>query len=317
MLYEEAVAELNSYVPNLGPALARNLVNRAWQRVRDERRWTFLKKETAIYTPALINVGSVTFTQGSTSAVGDAAAAAAWIAAGGNTILSQRQIRLGLGPVYNITSFDGVVTITLEQAFGEPTVTGATYQIQQFYYAAPSDFLRWESVVDPISAFAFLLDWTKEELDRADPQRGAQTLPHRVVGYRQHPTTKLYLYELWPTPSAAWRLPALYQVRGVDMTDGDEFPTIIPSNLIMASVKMCAYEWAEANKGNHEALNKTNWLNLYKTIHEEYIKVLRDTKRQDEEIYIQDIAKNYMFPAYNMIQFGANYWQSHAPYMIY
>lgn len=316
MLYEEAVSELNSYVPELGPGQSRNLVNRAWRDIRDSRRWTFLKAETAIYAPALINTGSITCTQGSPSIVGDAAAAAAWIVAT-SSILSARQFRLGLGPVYNISSFDGVNTLTLEQNFGEVSAAGAVYQIQQFYYPAPVDFLRWESVVDPISAFSFLLEWTKEELDRADPQRGAQTLPHRIVSYRMHPVTKRYLYELWPTPTAAWRYPALYQTIGVDMDDGDIFPTVIQPQLLMSRVKSHGYEWAMANKGRHETLKGVDWFNLKVSADKEYMVLSNDAKRQDEEIYLQNLGKNYMYPAYSSMQFGANYWMSHAPYFTY
>lgn len=316
MYYEEAVAELNSYVPELGPAQARNLVNRAWRDIRDQRRWSFLKAETAIYTPALINTGSVTATRGSALVVGDAAAAAAWVVAGAPTLIT-RQWRVGLGPVYNISAFDGVNTLTLENAFGEPSVAGSVYQIQQFYYPAPSDFLRWESVVDPISAFAFLLDWTKEELDRADPQRGAQTLPHRMVTYRQHPVTLQYLFEMWPTPTAAWRYPALYQRRGVDLDDGQLFPEHLAPQLINLRTRIHGYEWAHANKGRYPALKGTDWLALRRECLTEYAPLLNDSKRQDEETFIQNYGRNYMYPAYNMIQFGANYWQSHAPVYFY
>jgi len=316
MFYEEAVAELNSFVGELGPAIARNLVNRAWRDILDSRRWTFLKAEIALYTPALINVGGITATQNSAAIVGDVTAAAAWVAVGATT-LKKRQWRIGLGPLYNISDFDGVNTLTLENAFGEPSVAGSGYQIQQFYYEAPADFLRWESVVDPISAYSFILDWTKEELDRADPQRGSQTLPHRMVSYRLHPVTKLYLFEMWPTPSSAWRYPALYQKKGVDLDDGDELPLSIPSGLVLTRSRYHAYEWAEANKSRHDKLKGVNWLNLRSDVNKEYQGLMNDSKRQDEEIFIQNYGKNYLYPAFGMNTFGANYWQSHAPIMGY
>lgn len=315
MLYESAWNELKSYVPELSALNAMKLVNRAWREIRDARRWTFLKRETVIQTPVAVSTGSVTLTQGSTIVLGNAAANVAWAALGAS--LLTYQFRLGLGPIYNIASYANP-NLTLEFAYGETSTAGGGYNLIKMYYDAPStDFLRWESIVDPVSAYAFILDWTKEELDRADPQRAAVNSPHRMVSYKQNLVSGLYRYEMWPSPTVIRNYMCLYQVQGIDLVDGVSQPFVIPDELLMGRARYYAYEWAMANRGRYPELQKTDWGFLMKTVEGRYKEMLLLALKNDEEIYIQNFATNYLYPAYSGLTFSSNYWQSHAPMPYY
>src|SRR3989304_2683729 len=199
MRYESAWNELLSSVPKLDALNAQKLVNRAWSNIQHMRRWTFLKRETAIIAPDAISTGSVTVTQNSITVAADAAAAIAITAVGAD--ITTRQFRVGLGPIYNISAFVSP-NLTLDRVYGETTAAGSVYSIFRNYITAPADFLRWESVIDPIFAYSFSLDWTKEEIDRVDPQRGAVNFPFRLAAYRYIPATptiaEQYKFEMGP-----------------------------------------------------------------------------------------------------------------------
>lgn len=314
MLYESAWNELKSYIPTLSVLQAQKLVNRAWRDIKDSRRWSFLKAETVIQTPATVNNGSVTVTQSSATVVGDAAANVAWAAIAAD--LPNRIFRLGLGPIYTIASYTPP-NLILNFPYGESSAATQAYQIIKMYYPAPMDFTRWESIIDPVSAYAFILDWTKEELDRADPQRGAINLPHRMVSYKFDQINKLWLYEMWPAPTVIRNYMCLYQRQGVDLVNGQEQDSVIPDLLLMAKAKILAYEWAEANKGVSPQLRPVNWLALRGAMQAEFPVLLHKAFRNDEEHFIQNFATNYLYPAYSGLTFSSNYWQSHAPILYY
>ena len=307
--------ELLSWVPQLDPQLAQKLVNRAWRDIQDSRHWSFNLVQGNITTPAAVTAGSAAATQGSLSVIGDATAAAAWIVVGAPALI-QRQFRIVSGPIYNITAFDGVNTLTLDRVYGETSATTATYQIYQCYYPPPDPaFLRWVSFLDAVNGFPLITDWTKQEIDRIDPKRGATGLPYRVASFRVNPTyssgttfTGQTMFELWPGPTALYTYVVLYQRRGVDFSSQTALlPTPVRDETLMERSKLVAYEWAMANSGAHQSLMKTNWPVLMAKSNASYKENLNQDIRQDEETFQMLLTGNYVF------NFRGNVQLSHLP----
>ncbi len=262
MAFVDMYNELTGCVPNLDIDYAKTLINRAWRDVRRKNLWSFQLFEANWISPAIVNTGTVTTTQGSNQIVFDATAAAVLdpISMMGPfpTPLTQRQFRLGPATtIYNIWAWDSASrTITLDRPFVESPVAGSSYMIYQCYYPAPyQDFLTWISVLDMTNFNPLQTLTTRQELNIRDPQRSIFYLPTDVAPYQQNqnPNDDSYgcpLFELWGQP--AYVLP--YQLYGIRkgtplVEDEDTLPPAIGEDCVMALAKGYAYEWAEGMKG--------------------------------------------------------------------
>src|ERR1700757_3041866 len=130
MPLDQFASELIGSFPGLDILVARNMVNKAWQDIRDEGLWSWLTAEAPLPVPAVISGGLATVTNGSTTVTGDGTAAPLWVAVAlatpplASPNLGQgRQFRIGQGtPVYNIVAFDGVSAITLDRPYAEASL---------------------------------------------------------------------------------------------------------------------------------------------------------------------------------------------------
>ena len=292
-IVQELANEVLGYVPGLSILLAEKMVQDAWRKIRDSRQWSFLRVEGSLDVPDLIATGTATATQFSTSVVGDAAAGAAWAAAT-LPLLTLRQFRLTTGgPIYNITAFDGAVTLTLDRAYTGATAATSTYQIYQCYYKTPvKDFLRWRSLYSPNVGYRFRrrnLHRKKEEIDRRDPQRSSIGTPMWAAAYK-HSNDGYPMFELWPHPtSSSNSLMCVAQRRGVDLGATEDVPECIPHDLLAQGSRLQAYEWALAN--NKSASKGPEWSRLMSAIGQNYDEILKRARVQDEETYPQNFSE--------------------------
>lgn len=309
MTYKDYWSELLGYVPKLSPLLARKLVNRAWAEIREKFLWSFNVAEGFITTPAAVSTGTVTVVQGLATVVGDATADAAW-AAIGNSALSVRQFRSGLGPIYNILSYTSP-NLTLDRVYAETSAAGAVYSIYQCYYPSPStDFLRWISVIDPINGYQFSLNHTKQDLDRIDPQRGAQDQPYWISSFRGSLISATLgdpTFELYPHPQTYQAYPVVYQKRGLDFSlPTDHLPKSVSDETLMAKARSLAFRWAMASQTSDKVIS-ANWAFLIKDADAEFKESLEDDIRNDKEAFSQAV------PTYIQSQYGGiNLWGNYA-----
>ena len=213
--FSELSREIAGSIPGLSPFLAQKFVNRAFRDVRESRLWSWNVAETALLAPAQLTTGTVSVTQYSATVTADAAAATAWQGLGMTIPITSRQFRVGTGPLYNISAFDGNNTITLDRIYGAATAIGAAYNIYKAYYAGPGNLLRWTSIVDPTNNYYFSpknLHWTREEVDRRDPFRGALGTPIGMASYKLQ--------------TSAGAVGAPFQVRGSGPAPGASGPYI-------------------------------------------------------------------------------------------
>jgi len=297
-------AELVGFVPKLDYPLAETLVNDAFASIRQERLWSFLNTDGAVFTPAAMSTGTISVTQFATPGVvtGNAAASAAWLPLLLTPVpYTQMQFRLGGGsPIYNISLVDSTnvnaIALTLDRMYLEATQTASTYQIYRCYIKPPStDFLRWQSVYDPTNGYWLRLHKTRQEVDRRDPLRSNQSQPIWVADYKPD-SAGTPMFEMWPHPITAQGYITVYERKGLDLATTDTLPPILPDALLKAKAKMKACEWAIMNTGAHPELRGVDWRLIMTTSLTEYNQLLRMAKKQDAETYRNDkiIARGWL-----------------------
>ncbi len=284
--------ELTGIVPKLPPDYAKTIINRAWMEVRRKSLWSFQLFDQNWTSPAVVNAGTVTVTQGSNQVVFDATAAAA-IAAIGLTpsSVTQRQFRVGIGTIYNIWAYDaGTLTATLDRNYQEATGAGVAYDIYQCYYVVPyRDFLTFLSVRDIINFNHLILNKTRAWVDQRDPQRTIVYIPTHVVPYQRdnNPASATYgypMYELWAQPNyvITWQLWGIR--RGADLSaPTDVLPPAIGEDVVMAKARALAYEWAMANSGDNPRDQGPNFAFLIGKAEKDFSDLWKESRRQDRE----------------------------------
>lgn len=264
-------SELTGQVPGLDIMFAFTLVNRAWVDVQRKFIWSFLWGDAAIPTPIPVSTGTVTAVRGLNTIVGDTAASAAWATFGLVNPITVRQFRVGQGTIYNIIGYDisshaPFGTLTLDSPYVDPLAgVGIGYQIIQSYFNAPtSDFIWWETLLDPTSGYDLRTTLTREFVDARDPQRFQSGWPVGAIPYKINPNAGNFfqfpMYELWPTPTAGYTYTGQYFRRGkafVNPTDAVLAP--LGEDVVLALSKQYAYEWAGANQDRIGKIAKSDF----------------------------------------------------------
>lgn len=287
-------AELAS-IPKVARNYAGTLVNRALRKIYDENNWSFNLGESNWLTPPVISAGTITTTIGSPTIVGDATAAADWIAgSNAGSLLTQRQIRTPAYSLYNIIAFDGVDTLTVDRPWLEPAHgAGVTYLLYGAYYPAPvDDFVRWLNVRDFTNA-ANLNFWQFKQTDLAasDPQRTIFMNPSRVVPFESDHRTGSstfgrMLFELYPHQLAQLPYYLYYVRKGLPLVSAsDTVPYPLTEELVIWRAKVMAYEWKESQKGEDAVRGSgSNWQFLMQAADAEYKDRLKDIRKTDRDL---------------------------------
>jgi hypothetical protein len=337
--YNDLVSELVGTVPKLSALHAGQLVNRAWSKVRDFRTWSFnIVADAQIFVPAIISTGTVSTTFGSQSIVVDATAGAALNAVVtanpplAGTIGIGRQIRLGqasglaspTGPNYTITAWNNSTrTITIDKPFGEDSVSGSAYQVLKCYYAAPGfpytspstpdpGLVRFLSIVNRANGYALSgrnLNWSQEQLNSIDPQRGGQGDAYIQANYGRT-ATGLPVFELYPNPVGRVTYSAIYFTRWPNLSAAVDLPQMPYqlADLVMVGTKVLAAQWALANVVTFEELGKTNWVAYAGMMQTEFKDALIQCIKVDDEIMPGEVRRQgslFSFPL------GGSFAQSH------
>jgi hypothetical protein len=268
----DMVGELQGSVANQDAALAKTLINEAYEDVRRLGGWSWQLAQTGFTVPGLLGTGLVTLQFGLPTVIGDANASAAWATASQyGSLITQRQFRSGgtsgAGTMYDIIAIDftapTAAIITLDRPFSDPLtslagpVVGQKYSIYQPYIVAPcKDFSRWLTVYDIANS-----GWLFTRGDRraipgpgSDPQRQIFSNPDRLLGLGQDSrvgssTAGWERYELWPGPQNQYLYQAWFLRLGPDLVNMiDTLPVGIPESMVKAKARVRCYEQAEMNK---------------------------------------------------------------------
>ena len=312
-------AELKSWFPSIEPLALPPLARRAYRDIRNKRKWSFLMVQGQFFVPNQITAGSVTTTQFSPLVVGDATAAAAWIAialpAVPQPTITQRQFRLTGGPIYNIIAFDGVNTITLDRPFTEASVSLLSYMVYLPYVPAPvADFVKFLSIADPLNDYRFLrrnLFRTTEEINRRDPNRTAFSEP--ICSASHDYTTlpggvRVPRFEWWPHPIQEINYNVAYQIRG-ELLDTDPIPSQISDATIIARARFYGYSF-QITQPNVPRDQISGIVQAQRTVSAEYADLLQQDVREDDNIFCQTVFESEGEPSLSG-PVDADYLQSH------
>lgn len=293
MSFLSMYSEVRGAVPKIPLGLAKTLIKRGYQDVRRQNLWSFQIYDSNWIAPALVDSGTATVVQGSNSVTLDATAAAAVIASiTAYNPINQRQFRVGISTICNITDFDGVVTLTLDRGFPDEGGSGESYNIYQVYYPAPyQDHLSFVSVRDMVQFTDLILDKNMAWLDEQDPQRTWYYFPTHVVPRMlgtdedNEETYQFPMFELWGVPLTN-RTYQLYGIRrGEDLSaNSDTLPPAISEEVVIERAKYYAYEWAEANKGAIPRNQGPDFKFLMGACDARYKELYRKLRMQDREI---------------------------------
>lgn len=293
-MFIDMITELKGLVPKLSPSYCKTLINRAYADVRRQNLWSFQVYESNWIAPAVVNAGAATAVQGSNSVTFNAAAATAIDASiTAYNPINQRQFRIGISTVCNITAWDTATdTLTIDRGFpDDPTVVGTGYNIYQCYYPAPyQDHLSFVAVRDMVNFTDLILEKNQRWLNEQDPQRTWYYFPTHVVPYlmgvdsTNTSTYQFPLFELWGVPQTN-RAYQLYGIRrGTDLVaNTDTLPPVITEECVTAMAKYYAFEWAEANKGDMPRNQGTDYKFLMGETKARYTDVFRKLRMQDRE----------------------------------
>jgi len=265
MSFVSMYSELTGWVPKLPVTLAKTIINRAWRDVRRKNLWGFQLGEANWVSPALINAGTVTTTTGANTVVFDATATIALspllLSGPFPTNLLQRQFRVGISTIYNLTAGtingSGFLVLTLDRPYTDASLSGQSYSVLQCYYPAPvKDFLMWINVRDITNFNDLVLEKTRYEIDLRDPQRTIFYIPTHVVAYQTDPnpaspTFQYPMFELWGQPQSILPYQLYFIRRGAELVnDSDVLPPAVGEDCVLELGKFYAYQWAEGNKGD-------------------------------------------------------------------
>jgi len=288
--------ELTGSLPKMPWDYTGTIVNRAYRDVRRQNLWSFLLAEGNWTSPAEINAGTVSTTQGQNTITFDPALATPAlnaIATGGNvpSALTARQFRIGVGTIYNIWAWNPTTGVaTLDRPYQEPTAAGQPYMVFQCYYPAPvKDFFQWISVRDMVNWNNLITTWQRGEVDRKDPQRTYYFIPTHVVPYQtdMNPVSPTYtwpMFELWGIPTYVLTYQLYFIRKGLDLVNPtDCLPPVIGEDVVMALSRKYGYEWAEANKSDSRATG-SDFRFLIGDAMADYQRLFREYRRQDRAL---------------------------------
>lgn len=293
LTYKELSSELVGHLPDLPFPAAQRFINRAYRDIRDYYSWSFLLEEGALNVPDSVTAGTMGVTQGSATFTLDATAQAVWNVLGLFIPVTSRQVKVGNALPYNILTYDGVSSGTFDRVYSGATDAAITYSLYRCYYNAPSDFVRWVSIVDPVNAYTLIRSRSKQWLDQIDPQRSTVGGPASFIAsykYAAVSGVQTPFYELWPAPTAATTLMTLYKRRGVDFSaDTDIAPAVISDDILIQRGLYYGYQYAATNAGRVAAWARVRWGDLIKTSLLAYKEALGDAVRNDDNTMMQSI----------------------------
>jgi hypothetical protein len=291
--------ELRGALPKLPFAYARTLINRAWKELREQNLWSFQLYEESLITPPIINSGTCTFVQGSANIQFDLVQAVPAINAAQiaqpYSLITERQIRTGVGGIYNLISYNQTTgAAILDRPWGDPAGT-LSYTIYQVYYCpAFLDHRTYLSVRNPVMFLYLNLTMTRRQLDAIDPQRLWYAWPTDVVAWgidqrgagtsTPSATLNFKMYELWGQPVNPFTYQCYGIRNGTDLVNPtDTLPYAVGEDTVLARAKYYAYEWAEANKDQEPRSSTADFKFLMGKSENDYLKFRTRDRRNDRE----------------------------------
>ncbi len=195
---------LLSRAPLVGPLLAQQFINDAWQTLQSRREWSWRRRNGVIAPASLYQTGTVTTNASTSLSTGSggintfqfnqtqfnqslaSGISISSLDTGGHLITGTGtawtqsmvglQIRLAgyLTPYYTIVAVLSPTALVIDLPWAGPNLVDASYQIIQLYIQMPSDFGYWYSAVSIKDGYRIWTDITEADVNLLDPQRTNQ-----------------------------------------------------------------------------------------------------------------------------------------------
>lgn len=289
--------------PKLGPFIARDIIKKSFDDVRDLYSWSWRIRRTQLTVPNVYNTGTATVTYGSptvTLAVGIV-----------DVSHVGRQFRTGVAsPILTIIDFDAIAnTYTLSENWAGVSATGQGFRVYQAYLSMPSDFQSFLSVVDPVTYWPIQTDNVNlEMIDRRDPQRSVVGSPPRVLVPYDY-FNGFPRYELWPhQTSQAFYLMAYMSRYGEAFDPGIVIPdTLGDGDVILERGLMYTSKWPGPNRNDPNPYFSQNTADFHEKNYDRRIGILikEDVERMQNSVWYQEDQ------SWNQRNLNAAYMQSH------
>ena len=296
----QAVGEVSSYNPGMSSSLVLNYINNAFRDYCDRRNWYGLLRRGQFVSPGYYSVGSVTFTNGSSTVQGTNTN---WTASLGGVSILKQQIRAGFNaPILNIIGFNqSAQTITLDLPWGLPTATTVGYWITEYYYSVPNIKYVY-SCKNLQMMYRIWTNIAQNLIENWDPAR-LQFMYPRILASMPPDAAGNTQFELWPAPNTQQAFPYLAYCYPDNLTlDTDNFPAFTRVDVIKARA---VAEVLRYRTKQNSAYSESAAMAIARDKLAEYETGLQSAMQADESLYRQDIVLlSEMLPMANL-DFGS------------
>jgi hypothetical protein len=271
--------------PIAGPMLAQEWITFSFREIAENRKFSWLQKESQLLVPDVVSDGLVDVTYKDANVVGTGTS---W-----DGSLVGRQFRIGLStPIYTISDVTDATHLTLDSVWGATSTAAVNYLIYQAYFVMPDDFLSFITCWDP--AFNWQL-WTRirqVELNSWDAQRANSGTAYALSFRDFNPlvaagTPGSPRYELWPHQFAQKPFPYLYWSRPVDINDPNAaIPRYVRGDIILEGALWKCAEWPGPSRDNPNPYFNLALADRHKAT---FFRYIMDIERNDDEIDPDDV----------------------------
>lgn len=210
--------ELLSWNPDLDPLVASRMINNAFRRILDRRRWYGCVLAGTLPVPAIYSTGTATFTAGSANVTG---VGTAW-----DPTMVGRQIRVGFStPTATIISVQSATQLTTDLSWTPQTMTNVGYQIFMRYASFGPNIKMLLYVINQFQGYRMKLHMPQAALNEWDAWRATVGFTHTIADYKPSPTGEP-LYELYPIPITQQGFPFMAYTQPPDFVNDDDAPPL-------------------------------------------------------------------------------------------
>ncbi|HZI93368.1 MAG TPA: hypothetical protein VFE84_03935, partial [Patescibacteria group bacterium] len=292
--FEDVFRSVRLQAPDVPPMLARRFVQDTYAWIAARRGWQFLRRETTIQVQAAsttvvsVVAGQADITATSVFALTDIG----------------RQFRVGSGDTFTILALDAFLAVaTLDRPYTGDTDPIAVAQIIDAYYTVPSDFGRFDTIVDLAQSRRLTYFTSQLELDRIDPRRTNSGAP-RLLSPRLLSNGGLPTYEWWPRPTSAGNYPCLYFASPQAMADTDSFAGVFtqrPDVFELGALARAA-RWPGTNDHPNAYFN----LALARELSAQFEALAIQLDLRDDDVASQDWVTDEQWGRYSAWDYAAN-----------
>lgn len=295
--YESMWREVRLYAPTCPSELCERFVRNRFRDIVEERLWSWAFKEAQIDIPSSYSVGTVDLTYQSNIVTGTDTV---W-----TTDMVGRQIKVR-NNMYTIMDVPDPLTLTIDRAWGQDSVTLQTYMIVKALFTVPNDFRGWYSIIDPSNNWRIWHNFNTRDIDRYDPARTSTGNPAVVAAAHYDQVSGLPRFELWPHQTTNKGFRYLYYKIHPDISREQALPYGIRGDIIVKGALADLCRWPGTPTQPNAMFN----MKLAEVYELEYQQKVWEMARNDQEIYMTDLWYDSTDLPYAPLD--AKFYQTHA-----